>query len=194
MALVLITPPAIEPVTLAEAKTHLRVEISDDDTYISALIVAARERAEGFLRRALITRTYDLYLDDFPAAASLPLPKPPLQTVLSVKYIDANSITQTLTENTDYIVDRISEPGWVVLPTGLSWPTPKEIIAAVFIRFKAGYGDAAASVPGVFQLAIKQMVLGWYEVREPYGEASKNSPLPAAAEALLWPWRFYQFS
>ena len=194
MALQLISAPAIEPVTLAEAKTHLRVDFADDDTYITSLIVAARERAEGFLRRALITRTYDLYLDDFPAAGSIPLPKPPLQSVLSVKYIDANSVTRTLTENTDYIVDKISEPGWVVLPSGISWPTTKDIIAAVTIRFKAGYGDAAATVPGVFQIAMKQMILGWYDVREPYGDATKNSPLPAAAEALLWHWRFYQFA
>jgi uncharacterized phiE125 gp8 family phage protein len=194
MALQLISAPAIEPVTLTEAKAHLRVEISDDDTYITALIVAARERAEGFLRRALITRTYDLYLDDFPAAGSIPLPKPPLQTVLSVKYIDANSVTQTLTENTDYIVDRISEPGWIVLPSGLSWPTTKDVIASVIIRFKAGYGDTAASLPEVFKLAIKHMALGWYDVREPYGDATKLSPLPAAAEALLSPWRFYEFA
>lgn len=192
MSLLLITGPAIEPVTLAEAKTHARVIGTDDDTYITSLILAARERAEGFLRRALITQTWELYLDAFPAVPSIAFPKPPLQSVVSFKYIDTNGVTQTLTETTHYVVDKLSEPGWVVLPAGISWPTPKETVNAVILRFTAGYG-AAALVPETFKLAIKHMVLHWYEHREPYADAKNNSPVPAAAELLLWPKRFYEF-
>jgi len=67
MSLTIVTPPAEEPVTLTEAKNHLRVDLSDDDSLISALIVAAREHAEAITRRAFITQTLKLSLDAFPA-------------------------------------------------------------------------------------------------------------------------------
>src|SRR3974377_2319928 len=68
MRLDLITPPAVEPVTLAEAKQHARVEYPDDDALITGMIVAARRMAETRLRSALITQTWNLYLDSFPSA------------------------------------------------------------------------------------------------------------------------------
>jgi len=71
VGLKLVTPPAVEPVTLDEAKAHLRLDSNEDDTYVSALIAAARERVELFLRRALITQTFEFTLDGFPASPSL---------------------------------------------------------------------------------------------------------------------------
>jgi uncharacterized phiE125 gp8 family phage protein len=82
MGLKLVTPPAVEPVTLAEAKAHLRLDTAVDDAYVSALITASRERVELFLRRALITQVFEFAVDDFPAYdRAIDLPRPPLRSV-----------------------------------------------------------------------------------------------------------------
>jgi uncharacterized phiE125 gp8 family phage protein len=97
MGLKLVTPPAIEPVTLAEAKAHLRLDTESDDGYVPALITAARERVELFLRRALITQVFECTVDDFPAHdRAIDLPRPPLQSVEWIKYPDTAAVLQTL--------------------------------------------------------------------------------------------------
>lgn len=71
MAIKLVTAPGVEPVTLAEAKVHLRVDMTmtDDDLLIGNLITAARVHAENVCRRAFVTQQYALYLDAFPLYA-----------------------------------------------------------------------------------------------------------------------------
>ncbi len=69
--LVLFTAPATEPVTTAEAKTHLRVDTSDDDTLIGTLITVARRRVENDSRHQLVTATWDYTLDRFPECDEL---------------------------------------------------------------------------------------------------------------------------
>jgi len=191
---IIVTPPAIEPVTVDEAKSHLRINFATDDTYLGELIIAAREYAEDFLRRALITRTYDLYLDDFPSTGAIALPRPPLQLVSSVKYVDTDGDVQDLTENTDYVVDAVSEPGWVVMAEDASWPEVKQTVNAVIIRFIAGYGDAGTDILAAHKLAIKHMVAEWYEHREPT-DVVRGAPIKVSrtADMLLWPTRFYEF-
>jgi len=196
--LVIVTPPAVEPVTVSEAKKHLRLEpeldFAAEDIYLGELITAAREYAEGFLRRALITRTYDFYLDDFPSTGAIALPRPPLQLVNTVKYVDTDGVIRTLIENTDYVVDAISEPGWVVLPESGSWPEVKETVNAVIVRFLAGYGDAGTDLLEAHKLAIRHMVAEWYEHREPV-DVVRGTPMKVSrtADMLLWPTRFYEF-
>lgn len=68
MRLIQTAPPAAEPVTLADAKSFLRVDLPDDDPLISSLIVAARRAVETHLKQALVTQTWQLYLDSFPSA------------------------------------------------------------------------------------------------------------------------------
>ena len=91
MSLTLIAAPILEPMTLAEAKLHLRVDGTDEDDLITALIVAARRRAEHLLTRALITQTWELTLDEFPAA-DIQLPKPGVLSIVSVKYLDSAGV------------------------------------------------------------------------------------------------------
>ena len=112
MSLTLITAPAIEPLTLADAKAHARVSVTDDDALITAFIQAARERCENMLGRALITQTWEKVLDQFPTAIQLSWP--PIQSIVSVKYIDANGAQQTLAP-ANYVLDNAAEPGWLVL-------------------------------------------------------------------------------
>lgn len=187
MGLVLITPPTEEPVSLEEAKLHLRVDISDDDALIGGLIQAARERAEDILRRALITQTWELTLDRFPSGNELELPFPPLQSVASIKYTDSDGDEAEFSSD-DYIVDTAEEPGKVILAYGSNWPSVTLYpTGAVKVRFVAGYGEATA-VPQTFKQAILLMAGEWYENRE-NAVQQRMAEIPLAAKNLLWPRR-----
>lgn len=176
MSISLITGPATEPVTLAEAKLHLRVDIADDDALITALIVAARIECENVLKRSLITQTWELVLDSFPSLyrpgppydypATIFLPMPPAQSVTSVTYIDAAGAAQTLASN-QYVLDKDSEPARLVSAAGVDWPATNPLyINAVRVRYVAGFGVAASAVPEVIKLWIKIRAATAYENRE----------------------------
>ena len=121
MALKLITAPATEPVTSTEAKSHLRVDTTADDTLIGTLITAARQHVEAHLRRALITQTWELVTDAFPVGDVLRLPLPPLVSVTSIKYTDEDGAESTFSSGL-YVVDTDSTKGRVVLKNGETWP------------------------------------------------------------------------
>ena len=197
MALSLVTAPANEPITLADAKLHLRVENIDEDALIESLIAGAREAAEAFTRRALVTQTWDLKLDGFPAYIEVPLP--PLVSVTSLAYVDSNGATQTMTVTTDYLVDApagpYAAPGRVTLPFGRIWPIPIQQANAVALRFVAGYGDPG-DVPEGIKAAIKLTVGHLYANRENVVITDRGSivqKMPQGAEFLLWPYRDYRF-
>lgn len=192
MPLVLQTAPTTEPVTTAEAKTHLRVTTSDDDTYIGTLITVARRHVETITGRALINQTWDYFLDNFPPGDKIVIPLPRLSSVTSVKYTDKDNV-QTTFAASKYIVDTNNEPGQIVLAYGESWPTftPKPV-NAVEIRFVAGYGSAGSSVPEGIRQAILLLIAHWYENREPVTDMNTKE-IPETANALLWPYRVIQF-
>ncbi len=98
MALIIQTEPAEEPLSIEEVKTHLRVDMDDDDDLIQNLITSARQYAESYLKRSLISQTWKYYLDEWPESGEdyIELPMPPLQSVSSVKYTDYNSVQTTL--------------------------------------------------------------------------------------------------
>src|SRR5690606_14420890 len=143
-----------------------RVDGTDEDTLITGLIAAARETVETFAGRALITQTWELVLDDWPDSDTIKLPRPPLQSVTSVTYVDEAGVSHTLS-SASYIVDTDSEPGRLVLKAGESWPSETlQAANGVRVRYAAGYG-AAAAVPEKFKLAVKLLAVHWYENREP---------------------------
>lgn len=162
MALIVITQPAVEPVSLAEAKLHCKVDGSDDDTLITGLITAARQQAEHRTGRALCTQTLEQVLDAFPDAVKLPMP--PAKTVVSVKYFDANGAEQTMPD-TDYSLDKDSTPGWLVPAFGLTWPSTYAIANAVRVRYTAGYG-VAADVPQSIKVWMLMAISTMYNQRE----------------------------
>jgi len=193
MGLMLVTPPAEEPVSLADAKAHLRVDISDDDALIATLIKAARELFENYTRRALVTQTWDLVLDAFPAERELELPRPPLQSVTSITYKEADGSVQTF-PTSEYVVDTSGMFGRVVLKSASTWPSVQLWPAgAVTVRFVAGYGGASG-VPQAAKHAILLMVAYWYENREAVavqpGVIAKE--LPMAYERLMWQLRAFR--
>jgi len=187
MPLKLINAPATEPVTLTEAKAHLRVDGSADDTLITALIVAARQAAEQITGRALITQTWDLMLDAFEPTIELPMPA--LQSVTSVKYLDSNGAEQTLASG-NYKVDAVSEPGRIIPAYGLDWPATRDEINSVTVRFVAGYG-AAAAVPQPIKQWMLLKIGELYENRE--GTQTGTVTAMPFVDALLHPYRILSF-
>lgn len=190
MALTVVTAPAAEPLTMTETKLHLRVDIADDDTLISALITAAREYAEQVTRRALITQTLRYSLDGWPDGDRIALPMPPLQSVNSIVYTDDESTEATLSTD-DYLVDSEGIMGQVVLKSTASWPsTTLRDVNGVQITYVAGYGDAGSDVPQPILQAMLLMIGHWYENREAIlTTGAMPKALPLAVEALLWPYR-----
>lgn len=192
MALKLIAAPATEPVTRTEAKSHLRVDTTAEDTLIDALITVARQHIEHELRRALVTQTWELVLDRWPAGGVLRLPLPPLASVTSIKYTDDDGAESTLSSGA-YLVDTESLPGRVVLKNGQSWPAVTLAEAnGVRVRFVAGYGGAAA-VPETIKAAMKLLIGTLYENRESVlvAQGVTVAEVPFGVQALLMPYRVF---
>lgn len=145
MALKLITAPAIEPVTLKEAKLHLRLTGTDRDALVVMLIKAVTRRAEVITRTALITQTWEETFDYFPS--TIRLEKSPLQSVTSIKYFDVDGVEQTLSD-TLYQVDAVSMPSRIIPAYGESWPDLRtEKLNKITIRYVCGFGSEASDVP-----------------------------------------------
>lgn len=185
LTLALAVAPAEEPITLAEAKLPARVEVSTDDTLITSLITAARELIEEQAWRALVTQRWDYYLDAWPAADTILLPRPPLRSIVTFEYTDDAGATTAISAS-DYIVDAVSEPGRLRLKSTADWPTATlRELNAIHIRFEAGYG-AASAVPTRYKQALKLLVGHWYENREAIlATGAIPKELPLGVKALL---------
>lgn len=198
MALELVTAPTVEPLSLVEAKAHLRVSHDHEDALIELLIKAATAHVDGkdgFLGRALVQQTWDLVIDEFPAN-EVRIPLPPLQEVLFIEYDDGDGIIQTLATD-QYTVDVVSEPGWIV-PGSSGWPTTFDGINAVRIRFVAGYEstadsppDLAGNVPAAIKAALLLTIGHLYANRETVlaGAGVSAIQLPWGIDHLLRPYR-----
>lgn len=178
-----ITAPAIEPITLSEAKVHLRVEHSADDALITAMIVAARERAEAETGRALITQTWEVVLDSFPAGA-IELPRPPVVSIVSVKYTGTDQLEKTWGAG-NYVLDADSMPGYCLPAYGGQWPVDAlwDSTNAVRVRFTCGYGATADLVPASIKSWMYLKLGGLYEYREAFISGTITAELPGR----FWP-------
>lgn len=170
--------PAAEPVTTAEAKTHLRVDTSDDDTYIAALITAARQWVEEMGNLALINTTFVEKFDRFPANGGyFELAKGPVSSISSIQYVDENGTTQTWS-SAEYQTDLRMKPARIAPVYGGAYPTTQTQLAAVTVTYIAGYGSASTSVPSPIIHAVKLLIAEMYENREntprPERQAAKN--------------------
>lgn len=158
-----IIQPVVEPLTLAEVKLNLRQDDSADDSIIAGLIAAAREQVEHRTGRALITQTWEHTWDSFPVTINLSPTQ--IQSVLSVKYIDADGNQQTLPAD-QYQVDSDSAPGRIMPAYGLSWPGCKNVPNAVRVQYTCGYGDTSAEVPAAIKHWMQIMIATWYAQKE----------------------------
>ena len=143
MALVITATPGAEPIALAEAKAHLRIDADDEDALVEALIAAARMHVERALGLALVTQTWSYLLDFWPRGGCITLPVLPVQAVASVKLHDAAG--SSATNDTDaYDVDALSQPARLVLKGALPASLPRAL-NAYEVSFTAGYGDEATA-------------------------------------------------
>ncbi len=182
MSLQLLTPPASEPVGLADAKTHLKLDTSDDDALVTTLITAARARAEWHTGRAFVTQHWRLRLDAWPADGVAEIPLPPLVSVEEVAVTDASNI-RTVLDPAVYRIDIASEPGRVIFNDR---PASLRRRDGLEIAFTAGYGDAGA-VPAPVKEAILEIVADLYGHR-----GDGDDPVGLTGQALLAPYRIFK--
>jgi uncharacterized phiE125 gp8 family phage protein len=180
-----------EPVSLEDAKDHLRVFNTKQDTLIQRQIRLARFYAEAVSGKQFINATWILYLDRFPAIIRPPLP--PLSSVTTLKYYDTGNSLTTLTENTDFTVDSKSEPARIEPEYNLSWPSTRDRFNAIELTYVAGYGTEGSDVPESYIQAMMLLLANWYEVREPIIVGAVGTEVAKSVNDLLLldpVWRF----
>lgn len=183
--------PGCYPVSLAELRSQLTIETTDDDARLTGLIAAATATAESFLNRALITRTYRGFLDAWPCnrfgglVRGLELPRAPLVSIDAVATFDDDDVETTWSAD-DYFADTGSLVGRLITRTTASWPWPTRAANGIRIDWTAGYGPNPGDVPEDIRLGI-QVLAGW--LNEQRGDEGSPKSWPAAAEALLGPYR-----
>lgn len=177
--LTLKTAPTVEPITVAQAISYMRLGALDsaEESYLSCLIKAAREYCEDFQNRAYITQTWEMSLNCFPSehidalteyhhSNIIEIPKGNLQTVNSVKYTNSNGVVTTLIENTDYIITNRGIIGRISPPYGKTWPTAALYpLDPIVIEFTCGYGVSGANVPQRVVQAMYMLVSYWWDNR-----------------------------
>jgi uncharacterized phiE125 gp8 family phage protein len=182
------TAPSGYPVTLSEAKAHLRVLVTDDDAYISGLIKAATAEVENYTSRALLTQTWDVFLDCF--KTEMEMPKGPLQSA-TITYVDIDGATQTLAASV-YTVDANNDPGFIRLAYGQSWPSVRDQVNAITVQIVCGYGNKAA-VPMPIKQAMLIHIAHLYEMREVTISGTIIASVPMSYESLLSAYRVVRF-
>ena len=187
---VVTSAPAVEPVSVAEAKTHMNVTIATDDTFIGTLITAARRYVEQVTGRQLITATWRLSMDRFPC--EIQLPYPPYSSTTSIVYTDSAGTSTTLA-STAYEIDSDAEPVRIRPAWGYTWPTTREVYRAVQVTYVAGYGAAGTSAPADILAAMKSIIATMYEFREPVVTGTIVQRVEDVSMMLLWPYRVLTF-
>jgi uncharacterized phiE125 gp8 family phage protein len=156
MSLFLTTPPAVEPLSLAEAKAHLRVPHADDDTYISTLIVSARRKVERQTGLRLITQGWSQFLDCWPPLGILELGLSPVASVSDI-IVYGDTDTPATIDPAHYFLDATSSPPRVVFRAGRNPSPPGRRAKGIEIRMTAGFG-LSADVPWELKQAMLIMV------------------------------------
>jgi uncharacterized phiE125 gp8 family phage protein len=194
VGLVTVTPPASDPLSLAEAKAHLRVTGTEEDGLLAGYILAAREFVENATHRRLVTQTLDFTVDDgWPCVIArgyyrsrIELPIQPVASVTSISYVDGSGATQTLASN-QYVVRTDGPVAFIEPAYGVSWPSVRCQTAAITVRFVAG--TAVADVPNPLMQAIRLLVAHANENREAVANGTFTE-VPLGVEGYLSPYRF----
>jgi uncharacterized phiE125 gp8 family phage protein len=186
MSSILLTAPAVEPVTLDEARAFLRVETNDDDEVIAALITGARIHVEAQTRQALITQGWRLILDAWPADGRIAVLPAPLQSLTATRVYDFDNNAQAL--DIAAFVPDLGASALTFEPWAL--PPPGHMAAGIELDVSVGYGDAATDVPEPLRQAIRLLLGHWYDNRGVVGPStSQATALPETVAALLAPYR-----
>lgn len=182
MGIRVITPPTVEPVTLAEAKLHVRAnDTTEEDAAIEAMITAAREECEHYLQRTIAPTVLGLYLDAFPAGPIL-LPRGPVISIAQVQYVDADGVATVLPQ-ARYSLDEAQLEPWILPAFGFDWPATRDEANALRVTYTAGFTACPASIKAWIMLRIGTL----YRFRE----ADSDKPVVGSqfADRLLDQWR-----
>lgn len=211
---VLVTPPEMAPVSLTEAKAHLRVEVDDDDALIEGLVKAATEHLDGWtgiLGRCLVEQEWRHDFDAF--ARCLALPLGPVISITSITWRRPDGTLSTVASSNFSLVTDSGGRTRVRFKDGFALPTDLHESRAIAVTYKAGYetipevpavppgdGDppdppgspavpAKTTVPDPLKVAIMLMAGNWYEQREAVVIGTISSVLPMGVTALIAPYR-----
>lgn len=197
----LVTAPASEPITLAQAKAQIKVDHTDDDTAITRLITTARQYVELVTGRAMLAQTWDVYYDHFPHCNYMPLPFGQLQTVDAFAWTDSGGTTRTWTVSAPNLlesgttrahIDAVNEPARITLAYSQSWPTDTlKTSNPIRVRITCGY----ATVPSNLTAAMLLLIDHWYRNTSAVivGEMASvgTAEIPLAFGALIANYRLY---
>lgn len=196
MGLSLVTKPTTEPVTLSEAKQHLRVDHNVEDGLIAGYVFAAREWVETQIG-PMMTQTWDYTRQGiwptYRGIYAIPLPMRPIQSVTWVKYVDDNGVTQTLTASpvSSIYTTHLSGPRpFIAQAYDASWPSVRNVPDGITVRFVAGYGSNPGDIPNPLRAAMLLLIGHQYENREQVVIGTISSELPFGIEALISPYRW----
>ena len=177
--------PHSEPITLAQASDHLRVDSTDDQSYISDLISVAREYFDSVTGRASAETTYLLTAESWwdlvacPSTYEIPIFRSPLASVASVQYYASGDTVLTTMPTTDYRVITGAEPGRIQLVS--SPPAVEDRIDAIQITFIAGNNCP----PAMSKHAIKMLVSNYYDQRAPIVTGTIATEIPYTLKAII---------
>jgi uncharacterized phiE125 gp8 family phage protein len=188
MPLLLTSAPAAEPITLADAKSHLRVDTTADDVLISALITTSRLQIEAALDMALIHQTWSLLLDVWPMTPHITLPFAPVSHLVAVRTYDDDDIATPIPLAT-FQLDNASSSPRLLRRDGFTQTSRLRRLNAIEIAFVAGFGAAPDSVPAPIRQALRLLVAHWYEHRDPGEVDVPAANVPASVSSLLAPYR-----
>jgi len=184
MSLVLTSGPALEPVSLAEAKAHLRLETNDDDTLLQSLITTSRLHIEAALGLALVTQSWSWMFDRWPRGERVVLPLRPVQAITQIRVWRQDGTSQVLPTDS-FILDGQGNPARL-LPVGpAALVEPGQPGNGIEIAFTAGFGSAAADVPATIRHALLLLITHWYEHREPVEIGASVNAVPVMVSELL---------
>lgn len=188
MAVERIADSTAEPLSLQDAKDHVRVASSGEDIYIEGLIRAARKRWEGFSRRGFLKQKLRHTRDAWPRTDVWELPRGPMfsTTAVKVTYRPSTGGTQTF-DSTNYIIDDRSMLPRLVLKDGESWPSTKlQEAIGIDAEFEVGYGKQSTDVPENIRHALRLTIGSNFEHREDIVVGSQAVEIPQSARQLMW--------
>lgn len=181
MTATLLTPPAIEPVTLSEAKSFVRIDHDDDDAVITSLIAAARAHIEAQTRRAMITQDWRIVRDAWPSDGRIKAGPAPTQSVVGARVFDADG-NATDMDPSLFVIER--ERGVLAAPA-FALPPPGRTFVGIEIDVVCGYGDDADDVPPQLRQAIRHLVAHWYDNRGVVAIGGSLSVMPLSVNAMI---------
>ncbi|MGE0764892.1 MAG: head-tail connector protein [Hyphomicrobiaceae bacterium] len=188
MSLVMTSGPALEPVSLAEAKAHLRIDGTAEDALIQSLIVTSRLHIEAALGLALITQNWSYYLDRWPKSGRLVLPLRPVAALAHVRVWSDEDVAETL-DLSDFLLDGEGMPPRLVALANLDQIARRRMANSIEVGITAGFGASSDDVPATIRHALLLLVAHWYEHREPVQIGVGVNAVPAMVSELLAPYR-----